>query len=164
MSHLSTGEMLREAHEAGTPLGREAASYFEAGKLVPDEVVVGIVAERLSQADCADGCLFDGFPRTASQAKALDAMLAKQGMPLDLVISLEIPHDEVFQRLSNRGRPDDSVATVEQRLEQYHSLTEPLVEYYHRRGILRNVDGTGTPNQVFERIKRVVERPRQSPN
>src|SRR5262245_7560888 len=89
IAHLSTGELFREASDAGTELGKRAASYFQVGKLVPDEITVAIVAERLSQADCVDGCLFDGFPRTAAQAKALDAMLAEQGMPLDLVIALE---------------------------------------------------------------------------
>jgi adenylate kinase len=159
--HLSTGDLLREAHLAGTELGKQAASFFQVGKLVPDQVVVGVVAERLAQADCVDGCLFDGFPRTVAQAQALDAMLAEQGMPLDLVVELEIPHEVVFQRLASRGRPDDSVATAQERLGQYHSLTEPLAEYYDRQGILRRVDGTGSPEQVFERIKRVVELARQ---
>ena len=164
MAHLSTGEMLREAHHADTPLGRQAAGFFLAGKLVPDDIAVGIVAERLSQADCAEGCLFDGFPRTVSQAKALDAMLVERGMPLDLVIALQIPHEVVFQRLASRGRPDDTVETIQERLGQYHSLTEPLAEYYHRQGILRSVDGTGTPDQVFDRIKQVVERAKQPSN
>lgn len=162
--HLSTGDTLREAYQAGTELGREAASYFQLGKLVPDHVVVGIVAERLAQADCVDGCLFDGFPRTVAQAKALDAMLAEQGMPLDLVVAIEIPHEEVYQRLASRGRPDDNVATVRERLEQFHSLTEPLAHYYERQGILRRVDGTGSPEQVFERIKRVIELAEQPSN
>jgi adenylate kinase len=149
--------MLRDAHEAGTPLGLQAASYFLAGKLVPDNVVVGIVAQRLVEPDCASGCLFDGFPRTLSQAKALDALLAQQGMPLDLVLALEIPHDVVFKRLADRGRSDDSVETVRERLAQYGSLTEPLLEYYRGRSILRLVDGTGTPDQVFQRIRAVVD-------
>ena len=159
--HLSTGDMLREAHQADTDLGREAARYFQVGKLVPDHVVVGVVAERLAQADCIDGCLFDGFPRTVAQAKTLDAMLAEQGMPLDLVVAIEIPHEEVHQRLASRGRPDDDVATVRERLEQFHSLTEPLAQYYERQGILRRVDGTGSPEQVFERIKQAIEQAKQ---
>jgi adenylate kinase len=161
ITHLSTGDMLREANDAGTELGKQAASYFQVGKLVPDTVVVGIVSERLTQDDCVDGCLFDGFPRTVAQAKVLDAMLAEQSMPLDLVVALDIPHEVVFQRLASRGRPDDAVATVQQRLEQYHSLTEPLADYYERQGILRRVDGTGSPDVVFERIKRVIESARQ---
>jgi adenylate kinase len=161
ITHLSTGDMLREAHQSGTELGKEAASYFLVGKLVPDTVVVGIVSERLTQDDCVDGCLFDGFPRTVAQAKVLDAMLAEQGMPLELVVALDIPHDVVFERLASRGRPDDAVDTVRARLEQYHSLTEPLADYYAGQGILRRVDGTGLPEEVFERIKRVVESARQ---
>jgi adenylate kinase len=162
--HLSTGDMLRDAYQAGTPLGLEAASYFQVGKLVPDHVVVGIVAERLAQADCGGGYLFDGFPRTVSQAKALDAMLAEQGMPLDMVVTIQIPHEEVFQRLASRGRPDDDVETIKQRLEQYHSLTEPLAEYYDQQGILRSVDGQGRPEEVFERIKQVANLTRQPSN
>jgi adenylate kinase len=164
ITHLSTGDMLREAHQAGTELGKQAASYFHLGKLVPDEVVVGIVAERLAQPDCADGCLFDGFPRTVTQAKVLDAMLAERGMPLDVVVALDIPHEVVFKRLATRGRPDDAVATVRERLEQYHSLTEPLADYYAGQGILRRVDGTGAPEEVFERIKRIVESAKQPSN
>jgi adenylate kinase len=154
--HLSTGDMLREANQAGTRLGREAASYFQIGKLVPDHVVVGIVAERLAKNDSVGGYLFDGFPRTVSQAKELDAMLAEQEQPLDLVVSILIPHDEVFQRLASRGRPDDNVETIQERLEQYHALTEPLADYYRGQGILRTVDGTGTPEQVFDRVKKAV--------
>jgi adenylate kinase len=154
--HLSTGDMLREAYEAGTPLGRQAASHFLAGKLVPDAVVVGIVAQRLLEPDCARGCLFDGFPRTLAQAKALDAMLATLAMPLDLVIVLDVPHDVIFRRLADRGRADDAAETVRERLVQYQSLTEPLIEYYRGQGILRMIDGSGTPEQVFERIREAV--------
>src|SRR3972149_928444 len=99
VAHLSTGEMFRGAHQAGTALGRQAAKYFEAGKLVPDDVVVGIVVDRLSEADCANGCVFDGFPRTEAQAEALDAMLAERGMPVDLAIAGEGPANAVFQRV-----------------------------------------------------------------
>ena len=109
--HLRVASISRPAtcsarrHQAGTALGKQAASYFQVGKLVPDDVVVGIVAERLARADCVDGCLFDGFPRTVSQAKVLDAMLAEQGMPLDLVVAIQIPHEEVY---SAAGQPRPS--------------------------------------------------------
>lgn len=161
VAHLSTGDALREAFQAGTTLGKQAASYFQVGKLVPDHVVVGVVAERLAQPDCETGCLFDGFPRTAAQAQALDAILTECGIPLDLVIALDIPEEVVFQRLASRGRPDDNVSTIRERLEQYRSLTVPLVEYYERQGILRRIDGTGSPDQVFARIKSVVEAAQQ---
>jgi adenylate kinase len=164
LTHLSTGEMLRDAHQAGTELGNQAASYFHLGKLVPDQVVVGIVAERLVQPDCSEGCLFDGFPRTVAQARTLDAMLTEQGMPLDLVVALDIPHDEVYERLASRGRQDDNVETIGERLQQYHALTEPLAHYYAGQGILRRIDGTGTPEEVFARLKQVVELAKQPSN
>jgi adenylate kinase len=162
VAHLSTGEMLREAHQAGTALGRQAAEYFEAGRLVPDDVVVGIVADRLNEADCADGCVFDGFPRTEAQAETLDAMLAERDMPVDLAIAVEVPESEVFQRLAARGRADDHVETVRERMGHYRRLTQPILEYYHDQGVLRSIDGTGTPDEVFARIRRTVDTARQT--
>ncbi len=162
VSHLSTGDILREADQAGTELGRRAAEFFRVGKLVPDHLVVSIVAERLAHADCLDGYLFDGFPRTVAQAQALDAILDEQRMPLDLVVSIEVPSEEIFQRLAGRGRQDDEVETIRERLEQYRALTEPLTDYYEQKGILRRIDGTGSPDEVFERIKQAVEMARQT--
>jgi adenylate kinase len=158
LAHLSTGEMFREANEAGTEVGKQAASYFQVGKLVPDAVTVGIVAERLANSDCEDGCLFDGFPRTAAQAETLDAMLAEQGIPpLDLVIALDVPENVVLKRLANRGRPDDNACAVQERLKQYHELTAPLADYYQRKGIFHRVDGTGAPEEVFKRIRQIID-------
>jgi adenylate kinase len=157
IAHLSTGEMMREAEEDGTPLGREAARYMLTGELVPDEVVVGVVADRLNHRDCAGGCLFDGFPRTLPQALALDDMLAKRNMPLDLVLALDVPEERLVERLLARGRADDNRNTIHQRFRQYNSLTEPLLDYYQRRGILRTIDGQGTPDEVFERVRRAVD-------
>jgi adenylate kinase len=154
--HLSTGDILREAHRAGTDLGRKAAEFFQEGLLVPDDVVRDIVIERLASPDCASGCLFDGFPRTVAQAEALDNVLARQSMPLDLVIAIQIPDDDVFQRLARRGRPDDKHDTVLERLRVYRRQTEPLLDYYRRQGILRTVDGHGTQDEVFDRIRKVV--------
>jgi adenylate kinase len=161
IAHLSTGDMFREASAAGTEIGKRAASYFQFGKLVPDSITVDIVAERLEQPDCVDGCLFDGFPRTAAQAEALDAMLAEHGIPLDLVIALEVPEDVVFERLAARGRPDDNATAVQERFKQYYALTEPLADYYQRKGIFRRVDGTGAPEEVFERIRTIVDLAKQ---
>jgi adenylate kinase len=157
IAHLSTGEMMREAEEEGTPLGREAARYMHAGELVPDDVVVGVVADRLSQKDCVRGCLFDGFPRTVPQAETLDQMLAKRNMPLDLVLALDVPEERLVDRLLARGRSDDNRETIRERFRQYNSLTEPLLDYYRRRGILRTIDGEGTPDEVFERVRRAVD-------
>ncbi|HEY4234747.1 MAG TPA: adenylate kinase [Lacipirellulaceae bacterium] len=154
--HLSTGEMLREALYAGTSLGIRAAQFADVGKLVPDEVVLGIVVDRLEQSDCIQGCLFDGFPRTLAQAEALDGILAERGMPLDLVLALQVPDEQIFKRLAARGRADDKPETIKERLHQYRDLTAPLLEYYLRRGILRQIDGVGTEEEVFARVQQAV--------
>jgi adenylate kinase len=155
--HLSTGEMFRQAEQAGTDLGRQAAEYFRSGNLVPDEIVVGIIAERLRQPDCAAGCIFDGFPRTVAQAEALDAMLAARTRPLDLVLALEVADEIVTKRLVGRGRVDDSPETILERLRQYNRLTKPLLDYYRGRGLLRLVDGSGSEDEVFVRIRAAVD-------
>jgi adenylate kinase len=157
IAHLSTGEMLRDAARAETKLGLEAARHMQAGQLVPDDVVVGVVADRLAGRDCARGCLFDGFPRTVRQAQELDEMLDRRGMPLDLVLSLDVPADRLVARLLARGRDDDNRDTIEERFRQYERLTEPLLAYYARRGILRTIDGEGTPDEVFDRVQQAVE-------
>src|SRR5688500_8605530 len=123
IAHLSTGEMLRDAGRANTPLGREAVKYMHAGQLVPDDVVVGVVADRIVQKDCARGCLFDGFPRTVPQAESLDEMLTERKIPVDLVLALEVPQDRLVDRLLARGRADDERDTIEERFRQYNSLT-----------------------------------------
>jgi adenylate kinase len=157
IAHLSTGEMLREAERARKPLGREAARYMNAGQLVPDDVVVGIVADRMADPDCAGGCLFDGFPRTVPQATALDQMLAEKRMPLDLVLALDVPEEKLIDRLVARGRADDDRETIHERFRQYNRLTEPLIEYYRDRGILCPIDGEGTPDEVFSRIQGAID-------
>jgi adenylate kinase len=155
--HLSTGEMLRADIRAGTELGRQAAQQLLTGILVPDDVVVSLVAQRLAKPDCAAGCLFDGFPRTVAQAEALDSLLAKSADPLDIVLSLDVPDDVISERLSNRCRLDDKPETRAKRLFQYHQLTKPLLDYYRRLGILTTVDGVGTEDEVFARIRQAVD-------
>ncbi len=157
IAHLSTGEMLRDAAGAETKLGLEAARHMQAGELVPDEVVVGVVADRLASKDCVRGCLFDGFPRTVPQAEALDRMLSRRDMPLDLVLALEVPAQRLVERLLDRGRMDDNRDTIEERFRQYDRLTEPLLAYYGRRGVLRRINGEGTPDEVFDRVQNAVE-------
>jgi adenylate kinase len=157
IAHLSTGEMLRDAASAKTKLGLEAARHMQAGELVPDDVVVGVVADRLTGKDCARGCLFDGFPRTVPQAQVLDEMLDRRGMPLDLVLALDVPAERLVDRLLARGRMDDNRDTIEERFRQYERLTEPLLSYYSRRGNLRTIDGEGTPDEVFDRVQQAVE-------
>jgi adenylate kinase len=157
VAHLSTGEMLRGAYQAGTPLGQEAACYMNAGQLVPDDIVVGVVVDRLAEKDCLRGCLFDGFPRTLPQAEALDRLLAERNIPLDLVVALNVPESLLVERLLSRGRIDDDPETIRERFRQYHHLTQPLLDYYGGRGVLRQITAEGTPDEVFNKIRSVVD-------
>jgi adenylate kinase len=155
--HLSTGEMLREAIRQGSDVGLQAEPYMLAGKLVPDGLVQQLVVDRVAQSDCRGGYLLDGFPRKASQAKMLDELLGGLGLALDVVINIEVAEPELVKRLAGRGRQDDDAAVVVERLHQYEKLTRPLTEYYHSRGLLREVDGHGTPDQVFQQIMAEVD-------
>ncbi|MBI5488000.1 MAG: adenylate kinase [Deltaproteobacteria bacterium] len=179
---ISTGDMLRAARKAGTELGKKADAFMNAGKLVPDEVVVGLVAERLHSPDCAKGFLLDGFPRTIPQAQALDAELVRHGRKVQSVVAIEVPDEAIVRRLSGRRtcgtcnriwhlefepppspakcscggalvhRDDDKEATIRNRLKVYHDQTSPLAEYYERKGVLRRVAGDGKPEEVRGRI------------
>ncbi len=151
--HLSTGDMLRAGREAGTELGLLAAQYMDGGQLVPDELVVGIVDERLQQQDCQDGYLLDGFPRTVPQADALNELLEQRNTKLDLVLELNVPEEELIERLLQRKRPDDTRETIAERLQVYQNQTSPLLEYYSARGLLASIVGQGTPDEVYERLK-----------
>jgi len=154
--HLSTGEVLREARAAGTELGRKAAEYMDAGKLLPDDIILGIVSEKLDMPEMEKGFLFDGFPRTIPQAEGLENLLKEKGMRLDAVVSIEVPDEIVVERLLKRaeieGRSDDNRETIERRLEVYYEQTEPLKAYYEKAGLLKSVDGVGTVDEVFDRI------------
>lgn len=156
--HLSSGDMLRQAVQEQTEIGRAAQEYLSAGELVPDDLVVQLLQDRMSSPDCARGCLLDGFPRTAGQAQSLSETLDGTGLPLDAVIALRVDHDELVHRLAGRGRQDDKPETVSARLKVYQARTEPLLDYYDRQGLLINIDGTGTPDEVFGRIKAALER------
>lgn len=156
IAHLSTGEMLRQAIDEGTQIGKSAKTFIDAGQLVPDEVVVEIVHQRIDADDCKNGALFDGFPRTVSQAESLDEMLAKRETPLDAVLQLDVPEDELVNRLVARGRSDDQPDVIRQRLEVFHNQTAPLSEYYQCKGLLRTIDGAGTVAEVKARTKAIV--------
>jgi adenylate kinase len=130
---------------------------MSAGQLVPDDIILGIIGQRLQQPDCRQGYLLDGFPRTIAQAEALDAMLAGQGTPLDAVLELQVPEEELFQRLAGRGRADDQPEVIRQRLVAYRRQTEPLLEYYGARGSLRSIDGQGTVDEVFQRARAALD-------
>ncbi len=180
--HLSTGDLLRAAVAEGTDLGREAKRYMDAGELVPDAVMVGMIRERLSGG--TDRFVLDGFPRSVPQADALDALLADLGLPLDAVVSIRVSRDELVRRLAGRWlcrrcgrsfhevfnpyegeecpagggtcdlyqREDDKPKTVATRLSVYEEQTAPLIDYYRSRGLLSEVDGERSPDEVYAQI------------
>ncbi len=150
--HLSTGDMLREAVRMETELGAQAAPYMKAGKLVPDALVQQLVIERLARADCQRGYLLDGFPRTAAQAKMLDQLLDDRGQAVDVAVKIDVDRDVLLGRLSGRGRDDDDAQIIDQRLQQYDELTRPMAAYYRGRGKLREIDGLGSKDEVFDRL------------
>ncbi len=153
--HLSTGDLLRHAVAAGTPLGAQAKGYMDRGALVPDDLVLALVRERLGEAPPGQGFLLDGFPRNAAQARALDRELGPDAV--ELVIHLSADPEELVRRLLARGRQDDREAVIRDRLRVYAEETRPLVEWYRARGILRTVDGIGSVDEVHGRIHAVLE-------
>lgn len=177
--HISTGDMFRAAIKEGTEMGKKAKEYMDAGQLVPDEVVVGMVKERLSKDDCAKGFLLDGFPRTLAQAEALEKTLQEMQMQIDAVINIAVPREKLMDRLTGRRicracgasyhvvfnppvqpnvcdkcggelyqRDDDNEATVANRLDVYEAQTQPLIDFYQARGVLRQIDG----DQPIEKV------------
>jgi adenylate kinase len=150
--HLATGDILRANVADGTPLGEVAQAYLDSGELVPDEVVVAMMLERLTRPDCGHGFLLDGFPRSVAQARALDEHLAEVGAPLDAAINLEVAEEELLHRLAGRGRADDNAQTIRNRLQVFVSSTRPLLDYYDEQGLLFSVAAAGTIDEVSERI------------
>jgi adenylate kinase len=165
LPQLSTGDMLRAAIAAGTDLGRKCKAIMDSGELVPDEVVIGIIAERYDQPDCAKGAVFDGFPRTIPQAEALDAMLKGRGRKIDLVIELKVDDavliGRVEQRIKESGgvaRADDTPETLKNRLAVYYRNTAPLIAFYKKQGKLVTVDGMTPIEEVTKAIAEVLDR------
>ena len=161
---LSTGDMLRAAIDAGTELGRKCKEIMEAGELVPDDIVIAIIAERYDQPDCENGAIFDGFPRTISQARALDSMLKMRSQKIDLVIELKVNDavliDRVKQRIKESGgvaRADDTPETLKNRLAVYYQNTAPLIEYYKRQKKLATVDGMAPIEEVAKAIAEAID-------
>ena len=186
--HISTGDMFREAVKEGTPLGKEAKSYMDAGKLVPDEVTIGIVRERLSKPDCKKGFILDGFPRTVEQADALNEILADNGLKLTGVLNINVPAADLIERAVGRRickncghsfhvkfnptkvegvcddcggmtyqRADDSEETMKSRLSVYESSTRPLIEYYKKAGVYKEIDGRQDIAKVEADLAAVLE-------
>ena len=149
LTHLSTGDMLRAEIAAGSDLGKQAKAIMENGQLVSDEIVIAMIAARLSD----KGALFDGFPRTIAQTEALDKLLAGRGSQIDAVIELQVGNEEIVQRMLARGRSDDNEATIRQRLAVFEAQTKPLIDYYQKQGKLRSVDGSGELAAISARIE-----------
>lgn len=180
---ISTGDILRKAVAERTPLGREASEYINRGALVPDGVIVNLVAERLKEKDCEKGFILDGFPRTIPQATSLNAILNQRGIRLSAVLSVRVPHNVIIERLAGRRtcrncgalshvvftppkkegvcdrcggalyqRDDDREETIANRLKVYEDQTAPLVDYYRRQGLLREIDGVGDVDEIRARI------------
>jgi adenylate kinase len=155
--HISTGDLFRANLKEETPLGVEAKRYMDAGDLVPDEVTVGMVRERLTESDAAKGFILDGFPRTAPQAEALSGILADQGLELDAVVEFGVSDEVVVQRLLGRGRSDDTEDVIRRRQQVYRDDTAPLLEYYADR--LVTVDAMGTVEEITDRVFDALRRP-----
>ena len=176
--HISTGDMLRAAGKAGTPLGKKAKTYMDAGELVPDDVIIGLVIDRLQEPDTDAGFILDGFPRTSAQAVALDAELGKLERPLDAALLIDVDPEVIVKRLCSRRmcrecgfigseadavcpkcggemyqRDDDNEATVRNRLDVYQTSTAPLIDYYRGSELLVSIDGDRDPNVVYADVK-----------
>ena len=154
--HISTGDLLRAAVKAGTPLGVKAKAVMESGKLVSDDIVLGMLEERLAQSDVGGGFILDGYPRNVAQCEALEALLARIGQPLDIAVKLKVPSELIVERIAGRaaaeGRKDDTPETVRERLRVYAEQTAPVAEHFGSIGRLRIVDGVGDVEVVFRRI------------
>lgn len=155
--HVSTGDLLRAAVKAETPLGIKAKAVMEAGQLVSDEIVLGMLEERLAEADAEAGFILDGYPRNVAQCAALEALLERIDQPLDVAVKLDVPNELIVQRIAGRaaaeGRKDDSPETVRERLRIYAEQTEPVAGYFAGKGKLVAVDGVGELDEVFKRIR-----------
>jgi adenylate kinase len=161
--HLSTGDMLRAEIAAGTELGKKMSQIMSKGELVPDEVVIEMIANKIDNSKGQSGFLFDGFPRTVAQTVSLENMLNERGMKLDSMLVLEVDHDELVKRLILRaemsGRPDDKdPAVIENRISVYREKTEPIIDYCRKKGIYQPVNGVGSIDDIFNRLSEHVEK------
>ena len=160
---ISTGDMLRAAVRDGTQLGIEAKKVMDAGGLVSDSIILGLIKERITLADCANGYLLDGFPRTLPQASTLDDLLERRAMNVDGVLELAVPRDELVRRMLARKRADDNPEIFSKRISSFEVQTAPLLEYYDRQGKLATIDGLGDAEEIFGRVKQALDRFRRGP-
>ncbi|HTY05387.1 MAG TPA: adenylate kinase [Gemmatimonadales bacterium] len=159
---IATGDLIRAAIKAATPLGVEAKKFYDAGKLVPDSVILGLIQEQLAKPEAREGAILDGFPRTAGQAELVDKTLAAGGHRINHVLLLDVPEEELVTRMLGRakqeGRADDTPEAIKTRLGVYQRETAPLVAHFAQRGIVHRVPGTGSIDQIGEEIKRIIGR------
>ena len=161
LPHVATGDMLRAAMAAGTDLGCRVKPIYDAGGLVPDDLMIALIRERLAEGDARDGFVLDGFPRTMPQAEALEEMLREIGRGLDVVLEFQVPdgvgRERMLRRAAEEGRTDDTPEAIDERLRLYHEETEPLIEYYRTRGNLVGVHAGRPVNEVFSEIQQTLE-------
>lgn len=161
LAHISTGDLLRGAVAAGTELGLQAKAVMDRGELVSDQIVLGLLEERLSQDDIKAGFILDGYPRNLAQAEALDALLSRLGQPVDEALQIDVDEEQVIERIAKRaaleGRSDDTEETVRNRMKVYGEQTAPVVDFYANKGLLSRVLGDGSIEEVFQRIKGVLQ-------
>jgi adenylate kinase len=159
--HVATGDMLRAAMAAGTELGRAVKPIYDAGGLVPDDLMIALIRERLGEEDAREGFVLDGFPRTMPQAEALEEMLREIGRELDVALEFQVPdqvgRERMLKRAAEEGRTDDTPEAIHERLRLYHEETEPLIEYYRTRGNLVGIHAERPVNEVFSEIQRTLE-------
>ena len=160
--HISTGDIFRANIKNNTELGQKAKTYMDKGELVPDELVVDLIMDRFKEADCANGYVLDGFPRTIAQAEALKKMLAERGQDVSVMVDLEVPEDELMVRLIKRGkdsgRADDNEETIKKRLHVYHSQTAPLIDWYKNEKKYQHINGLGTMEGIFAEICEAIDK------
>lgn len=156
---LSTGDMFRNAIKNQTPLGVKVKAILDSGKLVSDEVVVEMVQETITKSEYANGYILDGFPRTVAQAEAFDALLAERGEQVDAFVAMEVPEEELVQRLVNRGqgREDDTPDKIKVRLKVYEQETAPVMEHYRKKGMYKSVNGLGTVDEIQQRLIKAIK-------
>jgi adenylate kinase len=159
---ITTGDILRAAVKGGTPLGLEAKKFMDEGKLVPDQVILGLIKDELAKPEANEGAIFDGFPRTAAQAELVDKTLGERGQRLNHILLLDVAEEELVRRLHGRavqeGRSDDTSDAIATRLKVYQQETAPLIAHFAQRGNVRRVPGAGTVEQIAEEIKRIIGR------